>query len=52
MEAVVEWDASIATPRVQIKTANVLKAGNVSDDAIKKHYDLVWAQTEHGDDTP
>ena len=30
--------------------ANALEACNVSDDAIKKHCDLVWAQAEHGDD--
>ena len=52
MEVGVKWDESTATPRVPIKTSNVLEAGNVSDDATKKHYDLVWTQTEYGDGTP
>ena len=51
MEASVKWCVSTATPRVQIKTDSVLDAGNVSDDAIKKHCDLAWAKTEHGDGT-
>ena len=48
----VKWDSSTAAPRVLSKTTNALEAGNVADDAIKKHCDLVWAQTEHRVDTP
>ena len=40
------------TPTVPVKKTNVIEAFNVSDDATKKHCDLVWAQTEHGVDAP
>ena len=39
-------------PTVSVKKTNVIEAFNVSDDATKKHCDLVCAQTEHEEDTP